>query len=811
MKIPLSWLRNYVEIDSEVTDLAHSLTMAGLEVGSIEHIGDKWDSDSLVVAQVIQLEPHPNADRLRLPTLDLGKGEKAKVVCGAPNLKVGQKIVFAKEGATLFNPRSRKQEILKGANIRGIESKGMVCSALELGIGEDDGGILVLDDECVTGTPAKDLLSDSIFDTELTPNRPDCLSIIGTAYEIAALLGKNITEPESSYQSGDTKIDDRIKISIQDPLNCPRYTGSFIENVTVAPSPLWLQDVLVKSGHRPINNIVDITNYVMLEYGQPLHAFDFNKLEGDEIIVRQASESELLQTLDSQRRTLTPPMLVIADISKPIGLAGIIGGVNTEIDEDTTDIFLEAANFNAANTRATRSVLGLNTEASYRFERDIRHELAPIALKRATYLISQWCGGIPAEGIIDTFSAPYHIKTIEITEARFEKILGVPVAMKDIWNIIKRLGFEKIEEDVPQVINVSPPIWRSDISIQDDIIEEYARIYGYDNLPTSPLASPIPSQGSENPQAVREHMRDRLVSAGMNETISYSITDLETINLFDSISSDQQPISIANPLDVSKKYLRPTLVPNVLETLSRNRRTDQQTGLRIFEIGRVFLPLQTDEIDSMPVEKEEIVGAITGFSASTDFWLESDRLMDFFDAKGIVEHIFRGLSGALSFAKSDGTIYETGKTADIFLNEVLIGHIGELKSDLSEFYDLSASPVVIFHLFLEAIQTVAQVQSVNYSEPSRYPSSFRDLALISSKEVDSESIVSTIMKNKLVADSFPIDKYEGAEVPGGKYSLTMRIVFQSNEKTLSTKEIDRAHVQIIKSLEHQYKISERYS
>ena len=811
MKIPLSWLRNYVEIDSEVTDLAHSLTMAGLEVGSIEHIGDKWDSDSLVVAQVIQLEPHPNADRLRLPTLDLGKGEKVKVVCGAPNLEVGQKIVFAKEGATLFNPRSRKQEILKGANIRGIESKGMVCSALELGIGEDDGGILVLDDECVTGTPAKDLLSDSIFDTELTPNRPDCLSIIGTAYEIAALLGKNITEPESSYQSGDTKIDDRIKISIQDPLNCPRYTGSFIENVTVAPSPLWLQDVLVKSGHRPINNIVDITNYVMLEYGQPLHAFDFNKLEGDEIIVRQASESELLQTLDSQRRTLTPPMLVIADISKPIGLAGIIGGVNTEIDEDTTDIFLEAANFNAANTRATRSVLGLNTEASYRFERDIRHELAPIALKRATYLISQWCGGIPAEGIIDTFSAPHHIKTIEITEARFEKILGVPVAMKDIWNIIKRLGFEKVEEDVPPAINVSPPIWRSDISIQDDIIEEYARIYGYDNLPTSSLASPIPSQGSENPQAVREHMRDRLVSAGMNETISYSITDLETINLFDSISSDQQPISIANPLDVSKKYLRPTLVPNVLETLSRNRRTDQQTGLRIFEIGRVFLPLQTDEIDSMPVEKEEIVGAITGFSASTDFWLESDRLMDFFDAKGIVEHIFRGLSGALSFAKSDGTIYETGKTAEIFLDEVLIGHIGELKSDLSEFYDLSASPVVIFHLFLEAIQPVAQVQSVNYSEPSRYPSSFRDLALISSKEVDSELIVSTIMKNKLVADSFPIDKYEGAEVPDGKYSLTMRIVFQSNEKTLSAKEIDRAHVQIIKSLEHQYKISERYS
>ncbi len=811
MKIPLSWLRNYVEIDSDVTDLAHSLTMAGLEVGSIEHIGNKWDSDSLVVAQVIQLEPHPNADRLRLPTLDLGKGEKAKVVCGAPNLEIGQKIVFAKEGANLFNPRSGKHEILKGANIRGIESKGMVCSALELGIGEDNGGILVLDDASVTGTPVKELLSDSILDTELTPNRPDCLSVIGTAYEIAALLGTNITKPESSYQSGDTKVDDRIKVSIQDPFNCPRYTGSFIEKVTVAPSPLWLQDILVKSGQRPINNIVDITNYVMLEYGQPLHAFDFNKLEGDEIIVRQAVECESLETLDSQLKTLTPPMLVIADTSKPIGLAGIMGGINTEIDEETTDIFLEAANFNAANTRATRSALGLNTEASYRFEREIRHELAPVALKRATYLISQLCGGIPAEGIIDTFNAPHHIKTIEITETRFEKILGVSVSMKDIWNIIKRLGFEKIEEDLTQTINVTPPFWRSDISIQDDIIEEYARIYGYDNLPTSNLASPIPSQGSENPQTVREHIRDRLVSAGMNETISYSITDLETINLFDSIPNDQQPISIANPMDASKKYLRPTLVPNVLETLSRNRRTDQQNGLRLFEIGRVFLPLQTDEIDSMPVEKEEIVGAITGFSTSTDLWSESGRLMDFFDAKGIVEHTFRGLSGVLSFTKNDGTMYETGKKADIFLNEVLIGQIGELKSDLSEFFDLSTSPVVIFHLSLEAIQTVAQVQFINYSEPSRYPSSFRDLALISNKEVDSESIVSTIMENKLVADSFPIDKYVGVEVPDGKQSLTVRIIFQSNEKTLSAKEIDRAHIQIIKSLEHRYKISERYS
>ena len=811
MKIPISWLREYVDIEDEINVLAHSLTMAGLEVGSIEYIGEHWDPESLVVGEVVELIPHPDADRLRLPTVDLGDGERATVVCGAPNLSLGQKIIFAREGANLFNPRSGKNEILKGAKIRGVESRGMVCSSLELGIGEDDGGILVLDPSTPVGVSAKDLLSDCIIETELTPNRPDCLSILGTAFEIAALKGKKVREPESSYKSGDIHISDKVKVTIQDPKNCLRYTGSFIKDVTIGPSPMWLQDALTKSGQRPINNVVDITNYVMLEYGQPLHAFDFDKFDGEEVIVRQASNNETLETLDAQVRTLKPPMLVIADTSKSIGLAGIMGGTNTEIDETTTNIFLEAANFDAANTRSTRTALGLNTEASYRFERDIRHELAPLALKRATYLIKDICGGVVAEGIIDTSPSIPDLPSIEITETRFEKILGIPVPMKSVWEILENLGFNKIESDIDKVINVIPPIWRSDISIQDDVIEEYARIYGYDNLPTSSLASSIPPQVTQTGQIVREHLRDKLVSAGMNETISYSTTDLETINLFKSLPADGKAIEIANPMDSSRSFLRPTLLPNLLETLARNRRIDQNSGLKLFEIGRVFHPLQTDNIDSMPLEKEEIVGAITGLSSSANLWGESDRVMDFYDAKGIVEYMFLGLAGNLSFVEAERDIYEKGKVADIYLDKVLIGQVGELRKELREHYDIKPSPVIVFHLDLEEIRTVTSIESVDYEEPSRYPSSFRDLALISSNDINSHSIVETILKNRLVVDSFPIDKYEGNEVPNGKHSITVRVIFQSSEKTLSAKEIDRANNQIVKTLEHQYGITERFS
>ena len=811
MKIPISWLCEYVEIEDEISGLAHSLTMAGLEVGSVEHIGDHWDPDSLVVAEVIELIQHPDADRLKLPTLDLGDGEKATVVCGAPNLDLGQKIIFAKEGANLFNPRSGKNEILKGAKIRGVESRGMVCSALELGMGEDNGGILVLDPSTPVGVSAKELLSDSIIETELTPNRPDCLSILGTAYEIAALTGKKVKEPKSSYKCGEFHIGDKVKVTVQDTRNCPRYTGSFIENVTIGSSPMWLQDSLTKAGQRPINNVVDITNYVMLEYGQPLHAFDFDKLDGKEVIVRQASNDEALETLDSQERTLKPPMLVIADTSRSIGLAGIMGGINTEIDEATTNIFLEAANFDAANTRSTRTALGINTEASYRFERAIRHELAPLALKRATYLIKEICGGVPAEGIIDTYSSLSDPDSIEITEKRFEKILGVSVPMKSVWEILENLGFEKNEADVGKVINVTPPIWRSDISIQDDVIEEYARIYGYDNLPTSSLASSIPLQIVQEGQIVREQLRDKLVSAGMNETISYSTTDLETINLFKPLPVSSDAIEIANPMDSSRSFLRPTLLPNLLETLARNRRIEQQNGLKLFEIGRVFHPLQTDTVDSMPLEKEEIAGAITGPNSSANLWQNSERLMDFYDAKGIVEHMFLGLSGNLSFVETEREIYEKGRVADIYLGKSLIGQVGELGQGLREFFDITPNPVIVFHLDLEEIKIATSIQSIDYSEPSRYPSSFRDLALITSNDVNSESIVKTIVKNKLVSDSFPIDKYEGDEVPSDKHSITVRVIFQSDEKTLSAKEIDRAHIQIVKSLQHQYGITERYS
>ena len=399
MKVPLSWLRSYVPFDIPANDLAHQLTMAGNEVGDVEIVGADLDPERLVVGHVLSVDPHPNADRLRLPTVDIGNGETATVVCGAPNVAAGQKIAFAKEGAMLINPRSGKPAALKPATIRGVRSSGMVCSVLELGLGDDHEGILVLDDDAPVGMPLIEYLGDAVLDVEVTPNRPDCLSILGIAHEVAALTGAAVTEPDLSYPENDTPIESLAKVEIADPDLCLRYTASLIHGIEIGDSPSWMQDALTKAGLRPINNIVDITNYVMLEYGQPLHAFDFGKVRDNTIIVRSARPDETLETLDGAKRSLKPPMLVIADTQDAIGLAGVMGGANTEIDDITTTVLLESANFHAINTRRTRLALRMDSEASYRFERGIRPELAPLALRRATQLMIQLAGGTASKGI----------------------------------------------------------------------------------------------------------------------------------------------------------------------------------------------------------------------------------------------------------------------------------------------------------------------------------------------------------------------------------------------------------------------------
>ncbi len=494
MKIPLSWLKRYVPISSPAADVAHLLTMSGTEIAGVEETGG-WDRDKVLVGHVARLEKHPNADRLSLATVDLGNGETATVVCGGPNIAEGQKIAFAREGAMLFSTRSGREERLKAAKIRGVLSAGMVCSEVELGLGEDHTGILVLDDDVPAGTPLADLLGDAILDAEVTPNRPDCLSMLGVAHEVAALTGTQVTEPDASYAENGPPIDTLAKVGIDDPNLCSRYCASVVDGVTVGPSPAWLQASLAKVGQRSINNIVDITNFVMLEYGQPLHAFDFDTIKERAIIVRAARSEEKIETLDDETLDLKPPMLTISDSRDPIALAGVIGGTATAVQDGTTSILLESANFDAVNTRRTARALRQDTEASYRFERGIRADLAPRALRRATKLVLDIGGGEAASGIIDTYPGRRPSPVVKVRLDRVNSVLGADYSAEKIDGVLTALGFARAEEpdgvkEDERILEV--PYWRSDIVIEADVVEEVARVLGYDEIPTTMLSSPVP-------------------------------------------------------------------------------------------------------------------------------------------------------------------------------------------------------------------------------------------------------------------------------------------------------------------------------
>ncbi|MXY45945.1 MAG: phenylalanine--tRNA ligase subunit beta, partial [Chloroflexi bacterium] len=626
MRVPLSWLKNYVPCDIPAHELAHRLTMAGNEVGDVEIVGTALDPERLVVGQVLSVDPHPNADRLRLPTVDIG-GETATVVCGAPNVAAGQKVAFAKEGAMLFSPRSGKTEALRAATIRGVRSSGMVCSVLELGLGDDHEGILVLDDDAPVGMPLVEYIGDAVLDIDVTPNRPDCLSILGIAHEVAALTGASVTHPDLSYPEDDTPIESLAKVEIADPNLCFRYTATLIHGIHIAESPQWMQDALTKAGLRPINNIVDITNYVMLEYGQPLHAFDFGKVRDNTIIVRSARPDETLETLDGATRVLQPPMLVIADTQDAIGLAGVMGGANTEIDESTTTVLLESANFHAINTRRTRLATRMDSEASYRFERGIRPELAPLALRRATQMMIQLAYGTASKGILDIYPDGEPMPSVQISRQRIRQVLGVDYTMERIERTLEALGFRRDREpesimptmdafsvggapETNNMVFMQPPYWRSDITIEDDIVEELARIIGYESIPTTMISTPIPHGQPQAQRVLRELVKDILTTTGMRETISYSLVSENMLERVGVAAGETDAIRIANPMSSEFTLLRTSLRASVLNTLANNRRVSQVEGIRIYEIGSVYLPKEEARERDLPDEREMLMGVL---------------------------------------------------------------------------------------------------------------------------------------------------------------------------------------------------------
>ncbi len=819
MKIPLSWLKSYVPVSMSPNELAHRLTMAGNEVGEVEEIGGNWDRDKVFVALVLKVDSHPNADRLSLPTLELGNGETATVVCGAPNVAAGQKIAFAKEGARLYSARSGKVEELKAAKIRGVESAGMVCSVLELGIGEDHDGILVLDDDAPVGMPLVDYLGDAVLDVEVTPNRPDCLSVLGIAHEVAALTGEQMTEPDLSYPEEGLPIEDLVRIEIADPDLCYRYTASLITGIKIGPSPQWMQDALTNAGQRPINNVVDITNYVMLEYGQPLHAFDYDNVRDKTIIVRAARPGETLVTLDGERRTLNPPMLTIADSNDAVGLAGVMGGANSEMDENTTSVLLESANFNAINTRRTRSALRMNTDASYRFERGIRAELAERGLRRATQLILEIAGGKAAKGIIDLYPGRKEPPVVKISRSRIKQVLGVDYSMSRVEGVLNSLGFERAKEpagliDLIEAVEAAPaperantlwmkaPYWRSDISIEEDLIEEVARVVGYDTIPTTMLSAPVPHHEPQPLRALKESIKDHLASAGMRETISYSLTTLDTLQKVDAMDGASEPLRIANPMSGDFEYLRTSLKGNVLETLASNRRISQSDGIRIFELGRVYLPKEEAKERDLPNEKEMLVGVLSG-PRSTTSWLAPQGDMGFFDAKGVLESVFGQVGVQVKYEPSEVSMMHPGRTARLVYDDITIGVIGEVHPKVLESFDLEGSPVAIFEIDVEALNQAMPQTARRYQSASRFPESYRDLALVVDADVSSSRIQFIIDRHNLVVRSTPFDVYSGKGVPTGKKSVAYRIVFQSNRETLTSEQVDKFQSDILRQLQRE--------
>ncbi len=820
MKVPLSWLKNYTPVNLPANELAHRLTMAGNEVGDVEIIGAELDPERIVVGHVLSVDPHPNADRLRLPTVDIGSGETATVVCGAPNIAAGQKIAFAKEGAMLFSPRTGKKEALKAATIRGVRSAGMVCSTLELGLGEDHEGILVLDEDAPVSMPLAEYIGDAVLDVEVTPNRPDCLSILGIAHEVAALTGASVTEPDLSYNEDEAPIAEQAKVQIADPDLCFRYTATLIHGIQIAESPRWMQDALTRAGLRPINNIVDITNYVMLEYGQPLHAFDFGKVRDNTIIVRSARPGEILVTLDGESHTLQPPMLVIADSQDAIGLAGVMGGANTEIDGATTTVLLESANFHAINTRRTRLALRMNSEASYRFERGIRPELAPLALRRATQLMIQLAGGTASEGILDIYPDPTPAPSVQISRHRLRQVLGVDYTMQRVERTLESLGFERDRApeaimptmdafavggapEADSTIWMKPPYWRSDINIEDDIVEELARIIGYDSIPTTMLSTPIPHNQPQVRLILRERIKDLLAAAGMQETISYSLVSVNMLERVGVDINDANILRIANPMSNEFTHLRTSLRASILNTLSNNRRIYQSEGIRIYEIGRVYLPKEEARERDLPEEREILVGILCGdrFRMS---WNTPSGDMGFYDAKGVLETLLSELRAPARYEAYDADpILRRGRTARILCGNAPIGVVGEVRQEALRRFDIDGAPAAMFEIDLEALRAALPEETRQHLPANPYPQSYRDLALIMDADVTSARIQAIIERHRMVARSIPFDIYEGEGVPAGKRSLAYRIVFQSPRGTLTSEQVDGYQSNILQQLRRE--------
>ena len=791
MKLSISWLKEYIAFNKSVQEVSESLTMIGNEVESIETSGV---IPGVIVAEIQEISSHPNADKLNLAKVFDGT-HLYNVVCGAPNIKVGQRIFLATVGSKLPDPSNDSYFEIKKSKIRGEISEGMICSERELGIGDDHHGIMVLSSDHVIGESIEKYYSETVLDIDVTPNRVDCLSIVGLARDLSAKFSSRLNYSYSvNYESNKkNKI-----VEIKDPNLCSRYTGIIIDSVKVDESPEWLKKRLISIGEKPINNIVDITNYVMFELGQPLHAFDLNKIQGEKIIVRESRSKEKIKTLDGVERELPEKTIVISDKeNKSIGLAGIMGGGNSEIEASTTNIFLESGNFNPSLIRNTSKQLGLSTEASIRFERNLNPELAIYGLSRATDLILEIAGGNIRHGIEDNYPGiKKSVEKIILDKRKLKKHLGLEISNEKISKTLSDLNFEFDYNQTNELWEISKPIWRSDIEIPEDIHEEIARIIGYDEIPLSYLSGSVPKWEPNKFLDTKSMIQDILVAAGLSETISYSAISEKLFSYTPKLLNIGNNISLNNPISNEYSILRKSLTPSLISSASRNS-NNWKGPIKLFEIGNVFY-----ENESQIIEKTMIGGIITG--PREELSLDSnDSKIDFFDIKGVVELLSRTLNFNFESLSYEDEIFSTNRSALIFnknTNEP-VGFMGELSEQTMKENDFSTTEAVVFEIDIEKI--ISSQKSFIYKDFSQYPQAHRDLSLIIDKSVNFSEIEDIIYSENLVVNCLIFDIYQGDEIPDNKHSVSLRINYQSQHETLSSKKLDKVEKNILRKLEKQ--------
>ena len=805
MQVSIKWLKDYIDFTETPEQLADKLTMAGIPVENVVDPGE--DLEKVVTGRIEKLEPHQNSDHLQICTMNVGLAENIIIVTGAQNVAEGQVVPVAMVGAHLPNG----MKISKG-KLRGVASSGMLCSAQELKLDleklpeEQKTGIFILPSDTPVGIPAKDVLglNDVVLEFELTANRADCFSVFGLVREIAAITGNKPHFPEIKVNEDDnTKLNDIFSVEIADPDLCSRFSTRMLKNVKIGPSPEWMQQRLEGAGIRSINNVVDVTNFVMIELGHPMHAYDYDKITGKKLIARRAIEGEELHTLDDTSRKTKGEMLVIADSEKAAGLAGIMGGFETEITDTTTTVVLESADFYGPCIRRTARACGLSSEASGRFERGVDSETTIKALDRAAQLLQEMGACTVCEGIVDVYPNPKQANYVTFTPEQINNHLGTNIAKDVMLNIITSVGFD-VTKDENDEITVKVPSWRNDVTCMADISEEIARLHGFDKI-KSTLPNGVSMQGTQSAkQTFIDKVKASLSSQGLYETISFALTNEETFNKL-NIPQDsplRKAVPIMNPLSDEYPLVRTTLLSSIFDNLARNlaRKNDD---VALFEVGSVFFP-KALPVTELPDEVVKIAGAITG-RRNAQGWNQTNDMVDFYDAKGIIEELLANLR-VTRYTVEAGTHYamHPGKTALFKKGRDVIATVGEVHPAVLSAYGIT-KPVYIFELDATTVMKY-MAKDLKYKALPKYPATSRDLAMLVDVDVNAADIEKAMTKaaGQNLTQITLFDVYTGKQVEEGKKSLAFSLTFQSNDKTLTDAEIDPAIEKIVAKLQKDF-------